>query len=140
MPRVRWSKASSKRYAFNCFGMLRQVTLVEHGELELSPGFTESLLQGIDHMQQVKEQRERERQQRLEMAEQKRATRKLTKEEKLAQQVLRMYKSWDSMRGVATKHEGFFPPELEYLREKNKRPAVEHRIKEKCQFCMWLHS
>lgn len=99
----------------------------------MSPGFTEALLQGIDYTQQQKEQRERERQEREQMANERLGHRKLTKEEKFAMQVLQMYKSWDSMRGLETKHEGFFPSELDYLKEKQKRPAIESRIKEKCK-------
>ncbi|CDJ58648.1 myosin A, putative [Eimeria maxima] len=109
----------------------RQATLVEYGALDLPPGFTEALLQGIDYTQQQKEQRERERQEREQMANERLGHRKLTKEKKFAMQVLQMYKSWDSMRGLETKHEGFFPSELDYLKEKQKRPAIESRIKEK---------
>lgn len=122
---------------FSCH--FSQVTLIEHGELELSPGFTERLLQGIGRVQQRKEEGKRAALKQQQLAQPRHASKKkVTKEERLAQEVLRMYKSWDSMRGVEMTHEGFFPPELEYLKRKQKRPAVERRIKETGRFVLAL--
>ncbi|KAL8426640.1 hypothetical protein Efla_005897 [Eimeria flavescens] len=115
----------------------RHLTLLEHGKLELTPGFTEALIQGVDHMQQRSAERARLAQLRREAREQERLARscgprkKLSKEERFAQQVLRMYKSWDSMRGLEMRHEGFFPPAAEFAKCKQKRPEAERRVIEK---------
>ncbi|KAL8270345.1 hypothetical protein Esti_005732 [Eimeria stiedai] len=115
----------------------RHLTLLKHGQLKLSPGFTESLLQGVQSMQEKATERRREAERRRAFREQQRRDRQsgrsktLTKEEQFAEEVLSMYKSWDSMRGVEMKHEGFFPPELDYSRYKQKRPAAERRVVEK---------
>ncbi|KAL8453554.1 hypothetical protein Emag_001773 [Eimeria magna] len=120
----------------------RHLTLLKHGELQLSPGFTESLLQGVQSMQERAAERKLEAERRRALREQQRQERQrgrsktLTKEERFAEEVLSMYKSWDSMRGVEMKHEGFFPPELDYLKYKQKRPPRERRVVENFVPCI----
>ncbi|XP_026193989.1 myosin-B/C [Cyclospora cayetanensis] len=108
----------------------RHLAVREHGELDLSPGFTEALLQGIDSVQQLKDERQRQREAQLQQQQEKRPSKKLTKEERLAQKVLQMYKSWDSMRGVQMTHGGFFPSELDYMKQKQSRPSTEGHLRE----------
>lgn len=92
---------------------------------------------GINKLKERAAERERAQLEKQQAVQQRRVSKKPTKEERLAQEVLRMYKHWDSMRGVEMKHEGFFPPELEYFKRKQRRPAAESRIRDKCT---WLNT
>lgn len=108
----------------------RRIAVLEHGKIELSTDIFEALDKGAEkHLAKERERTQLEMQRAAQPAK-----KKLSKEERLAQEVLRMYKSWDSMRGIEITHEGFFPPELEYIKCKQKRPEAESRIKDKCRW------
>lgn len=112
------------------FCLCSQLALKEHGCLDLSPGFTDALLRGIDCMKQWQEGRDQKQLEKKQKEKVTAAKRRLTKEERLAREVLRMYKSWNSTQGIEMTYDGFFPPEMEYVVKKAKRPAAERRINE----------